>query len=529
MKKFKYKKALKVRGGFAVPPRVRAIKIPKPTSKNIDDVIVDIAQKAAKTFVKKGYDTTASFVKRYAMRKALETGGKIIEMIHAPGNDENAGGDVPSVLSNSISFRNAADLTRGNAAKRSYRTKFESGRPTSRTLRELGKENGVAKITVFDSKWYNGEEPETTDGLQRGSLSQGHGFNLRSFVCLPAASYVDRDQVARLTAINLNAANAISPVNMDQRILGSLMNTQSRIELMNQNRFYPIQFKIHVVAVEGSSFDAPDVLTSLAESVKNQMLEPSAFADTNGDGVDEQFVFNNNQSIPDWFLVSNPARLEGIGQFAVTSWEQLRSGKGLESSEWFRENFNIVKTVTKTLDPGESWLFTHKHHFGGGFDLTAWFSPKGSRDRLTPCAYAFFIESTGVPCEGVLLTTGANSQSIRNPRLGTSPGRWFFEFQTKVEYVQASTSSQNLLAGRRNIAGFLESASTPFMHIRVYDNDVAGRLNVNKYKPFFVRLVDIDDSDAPIAGNFFLPVQTDTFQSSDGASTTSDAGQDETN
>lgn len=529
MKKIKYKKALKVRGGFAVPPRARVMKIAKPTIRNIDDVIVDMAQKAAKTFVRKGYDTAAAYVKRYALRKALETGGKIIDMIQPPGNDENARSDVPSMLSNSIARKQMNYTIPGSIPKRSHRTKFESGNPTTKTLKELGRENGVAKVTVYDSKWYGGFEPEDLSGLQRESLSQGHGFNLRSFCCLPAAAYVDRDQVARLTAVNLSSAVPISPVNMDQRILGSLMNVQSRIELMNQNRFFPIQFKIHVVRVEGSGFDAPNVLTSLAEAVRNEMLQVATYSDLNGDGGDEQVVFADNRGIPDWFLVSQEPRIEGVGQFAVTSWEQLRSGKGLESSEWFRENFKIVKTVSKTLDPGESWLFTHKHHFGGGFDLTSWFSPLGSRDRLTPCAYAFFVESTGVPCEGVLSTIGSDSQVIRSPRMGTSPGRWFFEFQTKVEYVQASTSSENLLTGRRNTSGFLEPASRPFMHIRVFDNDVAGRLNPDKLKPFFVRLVDIENEgdDLSIGGSFFVPVQTDTFISNDGAGTVSDAGQDD--
>jgi len=525
----KMTKAMKVRGGFAGSPS--AI---RPFIKNS---IKNLAISAGKKVFNEGYAPMAALTKALHEEVTLKVGQKVVEMVKAPyvgsGSTQSAG-NVPSVLTNGPAYSKANGLSKAGE-KKAYKTSFDTGFPTSKTLLELAKENGTRFETIFDSKTYLNAAGETpADSIfPRQRLTNGHGFNLRSFHVLPDVASVSREDIKRVVSPQIGLGFSVSPMNEDQTIYGSLMEANSEITITNQSRFFPSVFKIHVIAKSGNAQDREVDLRSTSHIFNNLIVLPTVL-----DGDSEVGFFSPEYgSIPNYFLTdSRNFEADGNSYFNrrtdTFSWEQLNTGKGMESSSGFRELFNTVKVITKTLEPGETWQFKHSHHFGGGIDLTTDFQAVTYADTSVSAAYNYVIESKGFPCEGVLVADSnplGGGIVFLDPREGTAPGRWFYEFRTSIKYVQAATSSSDLNLTYIPQVGVdrQEPWSKPYMHIRVFDNDPAGRLNPSKSQPFNRPLNTIAQTNSPILGNFFIPVETDSKVNFDGAQTVSDSGQAE--
>lgn len=517
-------KALKLRGGFIPTSAIRPF-----IMKGIADVAIKAGNK-----INKGYDPLAALSSAIREEVMVKVNGKFVEMIQAPPQGTVGTGNyrkqVPSVLENQVVKPTVMPLRAGDQAKKSYRTKFESGRPTTQTLRDLGKEQGIRREVVFDSKVYNpfptGEGGET-DAYPREYLLNGHGFNTRTFCVLPELASVSRNQIKKLVKLGQEFVTTASPINEDQTIYGALMNTKSRIELVNQNRFFPIEFKIHVVVRNGQGYDGNNLNTSLADIIKEKVVifegstpvveDPGTGEVTGG----LQTVPANFAGIPTYFLCGFDIS-RGSVNAKTYSWEQLRSGRGLESSPWFRENLTVVKTVSKKLEPGETWQFAHVHHYGAGYDFPANWIQNTLTELYGSANYNYIIESSGYPCEGVQNTIADGT--VKVPRLGTTPGRWFYDFQTEVEYVQGATTSKELGTDATNSSKKFYAPVRAGMHLRVFDNDKAGYLNPEKIRPFFKTLPNVSDIPTTTPGDFYIPVEAQTYILTDGSGTTSDTG-----
>lgn len=147
-------------------------------------------------------------------------------------------------------------------------------------------------------------------------------------------------------------------------------------------------------------------------------------------------------------------------------------------SPYFRDNFNIVRSFERTLDPNDIWNFEHTHHFGAGIDIAemcqAFLSMnqlKGGSDTPSylrlgndrPLVGFWLVESQGVPCTCLIAdkTNLGTEPTFQNPYAGTSNGSYHCEFRSSLSYV---TPLLNAAAAQTtSTAGAAEN-----IHMRVF-------------------------------------------------------------
>lgn len=505
--------------------------------KSLDDL--------AKEFIKKStpdkYADFAAgayeFAKTFAAYEMGKRSTKFATNIAAPTTQRSAGRDtdstVPMMVVNSIATRDSLGT---HVPKASYSSLVLTGKPTSKLLKQLSKEYGVITKTLFDTKQYlnsNTIASTSASALPRQLLTHSHGFNLRNFTVMPTASTITYKNLVESVGFSQTqtASDGFTPVADGQVVYGSLLNSTSMIQFINQSRFFPIKFKVHIV----NALDSQRTSTPARNIFLNMLQNWQPVTINSTTGLPTFPTTFDRAEIPYYFRVA-PAKFEGGAQpdssaiFETTSWDQLNVGRGLLSSDYFRENYDIVKTISKTLEPNESWLFKHRHEYGSGTDLSSIFQSYVNDRNLSGISpgsfslanYFYIIETTGKPVEGVFRdVTGTNE-----PRFGTSPGYYFYEFKTEFQFVNGNASLSTLQIGADG-AGAPLGGQQQRMHIRAFTKDYTSVRNSSNAQPFHRVASNINFSATTTPNSFWIPVETTTQLVLAGASTKTGTGDEE--
>lgn len=475
----------------------------------------------------KGFRTVASALGEELLTQATVRGKyELKRILNPPGLIGRPDSTVPCFTVNGTrTMKNVGTVE----PKRSFRTKVLTGNPSSKTLLGIGKENGVEKRVVFDSKMYNNQTEESVSGniMSRATLSHSCGFNTRNFHIPSSLSYItQRDIIREASQFTVNETQiglGTATVNASETTYASLLSTTSEFQIFNQSSYLPIVLKLHIVCAKRPRFEAnnnpaSDIVSSCVKSTDEAGGE---FPPTKRDGIPGYYVLNG-------------ALTEQSGFFGEQSskFNLLNSGKGLMDSPYFRDNYEIVETKQKTLEPNDSWQFVHEHQYGGGIDynlLTSNFvDTEAFSSTDTPLSYFYIIESKGLPCEGVLVEPIQENdpQGRPTPRFGSSPGYYFYEFRKTMKFVRADTNTWEIDTGVNISSGQVGGVIQRRMHMRTFiknERDFVG--NALQNRPFFRLPEDIGTgSNGNTVGSFYIPLEVETNTTFRGAQTKAGSG-----
>ena len=351
---------------------------------------------------------------------------------------------------------------------RVHTTKFHTGKPTSSTIKRVGKNNGVNMKTDYDTS------VSLTTGQQRKNLTTEWGFNQKGYAAYNTNSYWSLQDIA--TYFNL-AANVDTNILVDQKAYAHVHELDTEYLINNTNSYLDTVVKIHWCTVE-----QPNV------NPFNAFYE-CFFVDPQVPGGDQMGRYPTTRQL------GNAST--GNGRTYVTV-DPYRGN--LNSSERFENVFTIQKTMTKTLSPGDVWKIKHKHSCGSGIrlDLLRDFIDPGNliHNGAAPISLYPIFELKGklVDCVAV------NDKALRYT--GTAPGGVQFEFKKVAKIGMAS----NPVWWEPSTGGFevenygvsIYSAADP--SINQIDNTT---------KVFNVPVSNLS-ADGTGAGKYFIPVTTDT-------------------
>lgn len=441
-----------------------------------------VASKAGESFEEFSKAALATAGKR-AMRLGAKRMADLLELPTCNVHSSKVAKDMMAALTE----RNDKSLPSNGLmnTRRLLRTKWETGKPTSKAIRMAAKLNGTNKVVLYDTK----QTDDTTPGSQltRGQMTASHGFNSAGYQCLSTRSYVNYEDLR----VSIAVANTdVFASNQDQRVYASIMNTKSELQFFNQSADFPIILKIHCIDLKGESSEGAteDFLASFATRIFNNTLT------------------SQREGCVPILLQHSDVETENLTGNRISTTAQLDVSykmRGMESSPFFRENFKLVKTHTQMLLPSDTWQFTHVHHMGGGFDVAPLTITDGdlSQQIFTrqPVPYFYVIESQGIPCEIAYRSLTGNRLE---QWLGKSPGYYALEHRKSITYAQADSDGTDL-----NNLGI---GVLPACHIRVFSNPqfVAAQPRLREFNLGVTSIVNKVSSDL-LAGEGSIPIQVD--------------------
>lgn len=315
-----------------------------------------------------------------------------------------------------------------------------TGRPTSRSLRRIAKDNGVITSRVFDTRAQNVLSPTIT----RQQLTNSSGFNLRQFFIPPTKSFITYEDV--FNAIGRQPQEFGKADGGITRAYASVLDTTTEFAIFNQSFGQSMNVKVHLV---NRLTPRSDELT--ANSAIDELVNYCLFP--NPKIVDPGTVDNYEGMVPAFYQETTVSIDQGTSYPNKSAhWEHSLKGKGLLDSSYFRQAFRIEKTFSKTIKPTDLWLFKHVHMHGGGVDLyKAQMYNKNNPvspvdiDLLEPVSdYFYIIEAKGAQNVEISYNT---SGTVLDSYIGVAPSFYLVDFRKTIRYVKSSDATDLNLDG----------------------------------------------------------------------------------
>lgn len=408
-----------------------------------------------------------------------------------------------------------------------HRTKVDTGHPTTKVLKGIAKENGTTTAMIYDTKAVNTANDLERDEniIRRGELDSSNGFNHKTYKFLQGiASPGYRGLMETVFGTNLNTGvnnwfNTTTAERFKDKRYMSFMWLESKVSMFNENAYLPMKVKFHMIRPlykldkqdsELTTTTRRNYLTDIQQNVFNQVV-----------------TINPNQTpfaIPTAYQYDTPFAT-GVGEepglaaftdnYKRISLNVYVDNKcDLRMSSYFKANFKIEKTFTKTLQPNDTWIFTHKQHFGPGIDIDEFraafkdmnmTSPgstmgtaQSGNDR--PLGYIYMVEHVGVPCTAVV-GDGPLINNLPTPSTyqGTSDGQIHFEYRSRAKFINSA---------QVNAIQIGTDGSDQLVHTRTWTTQ---DMNYNSYrKPRYVLPNNVVSNSANIdIDKGYIPIVTD--------------------
>lgn len=504
-------KAINIRGGFV--PQSVIKKIASPEGMNIINHIGSgnygsAFQEAAKMALKEHADKPLGMVVNAVnnFNSAREASGQKPTTHRKRSFETLQNGQTVVSESDSVVQRGLDSLH--NAV---HKLVCYTGRPTSKSLRRIAKDNGVITSRVFDTRAQNVLTPTIT----RQQLTNSSGFNLRQFFIPPTRSFITYEDV--FNAIGRQPHEFGKADGGITRAYASVLDTTTEFAIFNQSFGQSMNVKIHLV---NRLTPRSDELT--ANSAIDELVNYCLFP--NPKIVDPGTVDNYEGMVPSFYQESTVSIDQGTSYPNKSAhWEHSLKGKGLLDSSYFRQAFRIEKTFSKTIKPTDLWLFKHIHMHGGGVDLyKAQMYNKNNPvspvdiDLLEPVSdYFYIIESKGA--QNVEIAFNRDATNF-DSYIGVAPSFYLVDFRKTIRYVKSSDATDLNLDGITVNPG----------HVRIFWEDPVRTASDSVVTEFRVKSENIAFSEgSATVGKAYINSITDQVQSTratSGQSQTKDTG-----
>lgn len=420
-------KVIDVRGGFISPKSI----INKATSPDGISAINDF-MKGRHT---DGFTKVLKMAAAEHADKPLSVVFKAVESINkaqktASGKPKKVKDIVFETLSNGQTAlsRSMSQAARGVDSMHAtvHKINCVTGKPTSKALLSLAKTESVTKSTIFDTK------AQITELINRQSLSNSSGFNLRQFFLPSPRSYMT--YLDLLTLMGPDMSDVQKGDGSVQNVYLSVMKARTELAIFNQNRDFPINIKIHLV-----HRNAPFGEEATGNNELEDLVQYCLWA--NPKVSDPQTIAGAIGRVPTFYQESAVSATALDQNNAAFHWEHSLKGKGLFDSVYFRTHFKIAKTFSKTLKPTDLLRFTHDHHFGGGIDamqLGLYSRDAATVDqprRLSPLSGYFYL----IECKGAQNVEFAYQKDATTfeSHIGTSPAYYMIDHRKTLTYISS--------------------------------------------------------------------------------------------
>jgi len=368
-----------------------------------------------------------------------------------------------------------------------HKIRVTTGRPTTRSLWNAVKSNGLSRTVLFDTRFrVNADRWDFTE-VQKDQTS---GFNQRTFTVLPASSYITTADILDVT----DASDSASPVSGSQNAYASLLDTTSEIMVHNQNAYHRTKVKVHIVkAMKEADLTA---VNTLAQEMALQVL--------NGDPtVQDPCAVPIVYQFGDYELTASALEPLQKGSQMLTVAMSMK-GTGLMESDYFRDHFQIVKSSGITLLAGETLLYRHTHCWGPGYDMANICDTDEANDyRMNePVSYFYILEHHGAD-----ITEGTYRYATDKlvSYMGVNPSYIAVELRKSLRYVNKESSTDEFT---------VNSVGTRAMHMRVWDSEPM-RYAVTSEKEFNLPVSQLTASSSPAVG--FMKIVTITDRTANNA------------
>ena len=323
-----------------------------------------------------------------------------------------------------------------------YKTTYKTGRRPTGTLLSLAKSNGVVSKKVHDSKI------ELRATVDRDNLTWGSGFNSKTYHMPCEKSFFTwRDMVlyTRNHENVLDVDDTLQNPNKIVKTVASVLSTSSQYMLYNQSSTLPANVKIHVLKINENCNLIDTSGAAETKYAKPFVLMTRSGSQTGGTNQYDGFPDYYNHGGTNFSPGSGDSEDKNTAVYNLNTSLKLPS---LKTSDFFRNNCQVIETFSKHLKPGDFWNFRHIHSYGPGVDLDMALlkgydstigdpTPQTDSDQFLfsskmPVTYAFLFEVQGTMCEGIYKTADA----IPNDQyLGISPTFLTYEFKNSITYV----------------------------------------------------------------------------------------------
>ena len=338
---------------------------------------------------------------------------------------------------------NTKTLAYGSQPMLVHRKHLTTGRPTTRAIWNVVKGNGLTRLVLFDTKYTTAANIYEITPAMKDIVS---GFNQRRFTVLPPATYINGQDL--LTVIGNETATTTQAAK-SQRAYASILDATTELQFHNQSAHYSATVKVHLVkALKNGEL----ALETIQQDIENQVLNDSISV---GDPC----------ALPLWQQFSNAIVESSVDEAKVNrtymlGWLQSLKGKGPNDSSYFRDNYEIVKTTSITLPPGDVLNYRHTHCFGPGIDVGTLCDADATQWRLNePASYFYIVEQYGYEtCELNFTYAGSNTTSY----LGRPNTNIAWEVRKSIRYANPESIGN---------AFDTTGVQTSPVHMRVWDSD----------------------------------------------------------
>lgn len=348
----------------------------------------------------------------------------------------------------SFEERGKFTLSNSDSDRVVHKTTFQSGKKTSRAIKNLIKQNGSLFKVLHDTKI------DFKNNTQRDALTFDTGFNQRSFYGAPSVVQVPLIQFVDSLK---QGQPGTAPEQADRQDIytHAVASVKNQFMFHNQAANFPAKLKVHVCRVTNYNQVgiAPcEVINAAFHSLQQPITEEYGKVPLFYQHSD---IITTNALVP-----LEEARLVYASN----------KGRGLNASTIFRSAVELVKTFSKELQPGDFWNFNHIHHCGSGLDSRVLFETnigEGAQSTIPqrrdfPLTYMYVFELAGKTVEGYINGGAGNETTIFNQYIGTSPS--FISFEQKASVYGAKNITNDSLQLQDNTRfHVIYNSSDPYM------------------------------------------------------------------
>jgi len=331
----------------------------------------------------------------------------------------------------------------GSQPMLTHRKHLTTGRPTTRAIWNVVKQNGLSRLVLFDTKYPAAANIYDMTPAQKDLVS---GFNQRRFTVLPPSTYINGQDL--LTVIGNETASTVQTAK-SQRAYASIIDATTELQLHNQNSHYSATVKVHLVKALKEGELAIDTIHT---NIENQVLNDSLT-------VAKPCALPLWQQFSEAIVETSTDELK-INRTYMLGWTHSLKGKGLDESSYFRDNYEIVKTTSIKLPPGDILNYRHTHCFGPGIDVGMLCDADSTQWRLNePASYFYIVEQCGYEtCEMNYCYSGTSTTSY----LGRPNSLIAWEVRKSIRYANPES-----IGNAFDVTG----VQTSPVHMRVWDSD----------------------------------------------------------
>jgi hypothetical protein len=459
----------------------------------------DIGRKVTDEAKQFAYETALNAADRVMDGVKTKT-GELLENVKLPTRPGQAVGRMFPAITTNSERRSPINIGKNNS--KVITTTFKYGKPSTRSIRDTIRNEGYAKLRIEDTRRslsylsdFQNKTGAITGNVKRERLTLKTGFNQRTYYTASVIQGINMGNVLTTYGlVNINNPGNFNP-NLGQygtvTEYGCASEHRNKISISSLNSYNQCTVRVSLLTIkklEVSGRMVSDYHTPLqyfvgAGSQADPRLPfpdptptnsyPSNMVNTTDDSLQTlpskritkyvhiapKYDEGDHSGVTVPYYGWNRYLLNTADETSVEDYAQcvVDPSSTWNNSPALMRSFDVVKTFTRKLNPGDTWNVNLIQSLGSGIDLTSMTTYLGrSRDNLygvddanflpnfkTPLGYYVVIDIVGQPTIGFMkkgVSVSTDNTKKNEPIHGTSPSAVQIDVET---YLTLATLNNN--------------------------------------------------------------------------------------